>query len=433
MILSKMFRNKFFVLLSLCVLALFGACTEKESDLGVALQDPATLYNGIVDTAYGTAITVFDDTLLTSGLSNVLVGCYSDPVFGSSEGIFYTQITTANDDNVAFDQYTHIDSVILSFSISEIFPYASDSKGYRDLHFEVYQLAESPLKDTAYYANDELPVTNTCFFDGVVRVLENDTVVAKMPLGENFISLIDNHNYESSEAFVQAVKGIRVRIVNDGSPVIATFNLAAANTRLRVYYTYTNADQQSNRTYDFVVSNSAPHFNQYKNNFAGILSTFNTNTGDSVDGSRYLYLSPMGGTNIRVNFNAFVQQFRQQHPYAVIHYAELLMPVADIAPDDKPERIIAFKCFNDGSVVDIPDLYDTYTSSGFDGKYNSTNGCYRIRVTQHFQKLVKSGMDLGTLLVLNGRRSSATRTVINGFSNAATSGNPIRIQFVYSE
>ena len=29
---------------------LFASCEEKESDLGVDLQDPATLYNGIVDT-----------------------------------------------------------------------------------------------------------------------------------------------------------------------------------------------------------------------------------------------------------------------------------------------------------------------------------------------------------------------------------------------
>ena len=78
-------------------------------------------------------------------------------------------------------------------------------------------------------------------------------------------------------------------------------------------------------------------------------------------------------------------------------------------------------------------MFDAYTSSGYDGRYNEASGCYRLRITQHFQKIVKSGMDLGTLLVLNDRRSSAMHTVINGSNATLTVSNPIRIQFVYSE
>ena len=426
-------KRFFHFAICLSALLILNACDEKESDLGVDLQDPSTLYEGIVDTAYGTAMTVYDDSLLTSGQSSVLVGCYSDPVFGTSEGIYYTQITTANDAGVEFDQNSIIDSAVLSFAVSDIYTSASSSKGYRDLHFEIYQLAESPMKDTAYYATDELTVTNNCLFDDVVRVVQSDTMVASMKLGDNFISQISNCSYSSSAEFAEAIKGMRVRLVNDGTPVMATLNLAASNTRIRVYYKYVNGEETISRTYDFDVSNSAPHFNGYKNNFAGPLATFNTNTSDSIDGSRYLYLSPMGGANIKLNFNAFVQQFRQQHPYAIIHYAELLLPVADISPADKPSMIVALKCFNDGTVVNIPDMYDAYTSSGFDGKYDSGNGYYRLRVTQHFQKLVKSGMDLGTLLLINGRRSSALRTVINGCDATLTGNNPVRIQFVYSE
>ena len=141
----------------------------------------------------------------------------------------------------------------------------------------------------------------------------------------------------------------------------------------------------------------------------------------------------MGGTNVRVCFDSFVSQFRQQHPYAVIHYAELVLPLADIAPDDRPDLIAAFKCFNDGTIANIPDMFDAYTYSGYDGKYDAARNCYRLRITQHFQKIVKSGMDLGTLLVLNGRRTSALRTVLNGGDLSATGGNPFRIEFVYSE
>lgn len=427
--------NRFFLafFLTFAGLGLLVSCNEKESDLGVDLQDPATLYNGIIDTAYGIAYTVFDDSLLTSGQSNALIGCYSDNVFGMSEGILFTQITTANDGGVEFDQYSHIDSAILSFSLANVYPDATGSKSYHNLHFEVYQLAEKLLRDSAYYAFDDVPVNSVCFFDDVVSVAQSDSMVVSMNLNENFLALVRNQRYGSAEEFEEMMKGVRIRLVNDGTPMMATVNLAASATRLTTYYRYINGSDTIARTYDFVVSQTAPHFSRFVNNYSGSLATFNANTADSVDGSRYLYLSPMGGTNIKVNFNAFVQQFSQLHPYAVIHYAELLMPVADIAPADKPDMIVAFKCYNDGTVVSIPDIYDTYTYSGFDGKYNADQGYYRMRITQHLQKIVKSGMDLGTLLVLNGRRSSALRTVINGSDPTMTANHPICIRFVYSE
>ena len=160
---------------------------------------------------------------------------------------------------------------------------------------------------------------------------------------------------------------------------------------------------------------------------------FNSSTTDSVDGNRYAYLCPMGGTNIKVYFDSFVSDFHRQHPFAVIHHAELILPIADVAPNSKPELLAAFKCYLDGYVVSIPDMYDTYTSAGYDGHYDAERRCYRMRITQHLQKMLNSGMDLGTLLVISGRRSSPEHTVINGADLTATSGNPIRIEFVYSE
>ena len=51
-------RKKLFFPLALLLLLVPCACTEEESDLGVNLQDPFTIYNGIRDTAYVTACTL---------------------------------------------------------------------------------------------------------------------------------------------------------------------------------------------------------------------------------------------------------------------------------------------------------------------------------------------------------------------------------------
>ena len=63
------------------LLFLFPACTEKESDLGVDLQDPFSLYSGIRDTAYMTGCTIYDDSLWTAGYQYGIFGDYEDDVF----------------------------------------------------------------------------------------------------------------------------------------------------------------------------------------------------------------------------------------------------------------------------------------------------------------------------------------------------------------
>jgi len=257
--------------------------------------------------------------------------------------------------------------------------------------------------------------------------------VASVPLNSQMIQLLENHSYTTAESFQEAIKGLRVRVINDGNPTMLTVNLSASATRMTTYYTYCNGADTIYRTYDFIVAQSAAHYNQFKNHYAGSLALFNEQPSDSIEGSQYLYLCPMGGTNVKVSFDAFVRQFKENHPYAIIHYAELLLPVSDISEVDRPDLVVALKCYNDGTTVSIPDLYDSYTSSGYDGKYDSDRGLYRLRITQHLQKIMNSGMDLGTLLVLNGRRSSPYHAIVNGTDPAQTSNNPIRIEFVYSE
>ena len=116
----------------------------------------------------------------------------------------------------------------------------------------------------------------------------------------------------------------------------------------------------------------------------------------------------------------------------MFHYAELQLPVADLSPAYKPDMVAALKLNADGSMSSVQDMYDV-SFSGYDGPYSENGKYYRLRITQHLQKMLKAGSDYGTLLVLNARRSSPARLVLNGTSPSATGNNPIRIRFVYSE
>ena len=114
---------------------------------------------------------------------------------------------------------------------------------------------------------------------------------------------------------------------------------------------------------------------------------------------------------------------------AVIHHAELQMPViATTNNAPKPDQVIVSRC-TDSSETYIPDFYDSYTYHGYDGTYDESRNIYRVRITEHLQSLLREERDPGMLLTLNSRRSSARQAVIAG-SNVA---EPIKIVFVYTE
>ena len=97
------------------------ACTEEETDLGVGLQDPFTLYDGVRDTAYVTACTLYDDSLLTAGFSVGVFGRYADANFGRVEAVLYSQISVPQD-GVRITQSVQIDSVVMTLVVDTLFP-----------------------------------------------------------------------------------------------------------------------------------------------------------------------------------------------------------------------------------------------------------------------------------------------------------------------
>lgn len=424
-------RFHLLLILILSVLISFSACNEKESPIGLGLQDPATLYDGIHETVIVNAASFRDDSLTTSFYSTPVIGSYRDRTMGSVTGIFFTQIGMSDENGIVFDEHCNIDSVILSFAVSEIYP----TRILRDnswMHLSVDQLRDPMPSDSTYYFFNNLPIGRNNFFQGTARVQKKDSAnVISMKLNSNVYKLFENQSYPDNESFLKASKGIRVSMKSDGVPTMISLNLAAAATKLTLYYRYiTPGNDTISETKDFKVGSDMTHFNRFEHTFSGNLASF-SHSSDSIPGDRYLYFSPLGGTFVKLDFNDYVAAFHEAHPYAIIHYAEIILPVSDISDNDHPSKIIARLDRGEGNYV--PDLLDAFTYQGFDGAYHHDSQGYRLRITQHFQNAVSKGKDDGTLLFLNTRRYSPRRVIINGTDPVKTNGNPCRIEFVYSE
>ena len=402
-------------LLMLCATA----CTDKESEIGLGLTDPSTLYNGKLDTiCANAAYSLRDDSLMTTNYSYGIIGNYNDPLFGRVSSTLYSQIGLASGmSSINFDEVT-IDSVVLSLVSDGLFP---DTSLTYSFHFEVMQLDEPLLSDSVYYSFDTLRVNpSAIFYNQSINVRNTDTVV-RLVLNPTINSILSQSG--QSEDFLENTKGLRIRIVPDGDDGMLGINFAASATCLTAHYHY--GSDTTSYYYEFLVGAGVSHFTHFTHDYSGTIF----DGVDSIDGSQRLYLEPLAGFNARLDFTTQIQAFRAAHPYAVVHHAELLLPTTTDAPANKPDQIMVLTLGDNGVQTYIPDYVDAYTYRGFDGTYDNDRGLFRVRVTQYLQQMLRRGYDTGTTVLLDARRSSALRTILCG----PQSSNPLKIAFVYTE
>ena len=417
--------KKLFFPLGILLFLIPAACTEKESDLGVDLQDPFTLYNGIRDTAYMTGCTIFDDSLWTAGYPFGIFGDYEVGVFGKVKAVTYSQIVISSTTGINLSDDVIIDSVVMTLLIDTVYPVLPDSTPI-PLHFVINQLAE-PLKDSTYlvsYASESMEESNVCFFDDVVTYYADSV---RLRMREDIYPVLKQNC--TTEEFAKRVKGFSLKLADNSNKMVSV-DFSATDTRLTLYYHTANADSLR---YVFVISSDAGRSMYFQHDYTGtVLAPIASHAADSIDGSQLLYLEPLGGTRLRLNMQPFLDEFRAKHPWAVIHYAELILPVNEVSDTQPPVRIMANKILADGNSILVTDadfINNNYAYVGFDGYYNKEKKCYRLRVSRHLQELLRSGKDHGTELYIDARRTSAFRTVLNG----TASQNPVRIDFVYTE
>lgn len=393
------------LLLALCALT---ACTDDSTDMGRVLVNDNTEYNGkeytmAVDTAYS----LRDDSLLTTGNSQIIIGNYTDAVFGKVTSQYFTQITLPNATTSVALNDVEIDSVVLTMVPQDLFPDTSLSYSMR---FEVVQLEEAIDASGTYYATDNLAVNSSAVvYDGTVTVT-SATKTVDLHLGGPIIDIL--RTTADRDQFATETKGLRISIAETGSDNgMVTFDLSDTRTGIRIFYHY-NSDTTY---YDFSISNGK-HFTHCEHDYSGTALDGQT----SLDGGNRLYMDPLGGFNIVVGFDRAIRTFHTEHPMAVIHSAELLLPLATEADGRHPKRLIA----TNGTRYIID-----YISAGVDGYYNSDSNWYRIRMPQHLQGMLRDGYDHGTHLLIDARGSVAERTVINGYNET----DKVRIKLIYTE
>ena len=448
--------TRHYLLFIIAVIILLSACYKDPSKVGFDIQPPSDridLYGN--DTAIlFLSYTVEHDSVSTTNLKELLLGSMNDPVFGSTQAAFNSQFRLSKI-NPNFGKNVKFDSICLHLAYSGRW---GDSTTMLTAH--VYRLRDSLWLNSDsitnnYYATDKIeydpiPLGTKTFldqpFDSVnlkrfwlKRNTEMHAPFLSIRLDDKFGEelLRDSIIFESNDNFLKKYYGLRVAVdsVAAGSfGKILSFNPFSAETKLVLYY----SNSETDTSYTFVIDkdNRAIRFNEYRINHTTACTDLQNqlNGASPALGNQRLYLQPLSGVRIKVNFEG-IEKLREQWEQDknfVINEAKLYLNNAE--PYDKnlpPSQELTIYTVKDGKTISTPD--------GIQGtlrvKFNSSKNRYEMPITRYLQKrILDSTMDNDNLYIsVSGASSDPNRVVLYGNNPNPDNEKKVKIRILMSK
>lgn len=319
-----------FLLLSFVIIQ---SCKKKDSLVGKDTINQDDLLNAtVIDTFSLNTYTIWEDSVITSTSSVALLGNYVDPVFGSVDASFYTQLRLPSTNPNFGDLATIVvDSFVLGLKYSEVYGTLEDQT------FEIYELADTMDVSTIYYSFDSKAIKSNNLIDPNRSTLTPDPfkdikidtstfdpqlrLYIDTNLAKQFMSEANNStgSFASNAAFASYFKGLYVKSASNfssGQGAVFSFDINDPISKLTIYYKQAGVK----KTFDFLINSSAAKFNHLNID----------NTGTSVEsvvnypstGNDYFYTQAIASRGV-----VEIPGLENLGNNIIIHEASLLLPV----------------------------------------------------------------------------------------------------------
>lgn len=253
-----------------CLALVATSCKKKKSPIGEeALPPGSVLSSSGVDTFQLLTYTIEEDSTVSMDPRFNLLGSYNDPVFGTVDASFYTQLTVEGF-NPDFPLNYTVDSVVMAFEFGGYYGEISEQT------FEVFQVNEELTRDSSYLSSSSASTNGTPLVAGTGNILPDPLTEAvvgedtlnpqlRIPLINSFGEYIMNlaANSSDSETFLNGCQGLYFKVSNGmQSPGVGTIlYLATTNPASKMTVYYTDDDTGDSLEFDFLVSGSLVDFN----------------------------------------------------------------------------------------------------------------------------------------------------------------------------
>jgi hypothetical protein len=402
--------NKIF-LLSLTIGLIAFSCSDPNT-IGLEVQPSSD--NIIISDAssfsWQNSQTKSEDSLITVGPLNLILGEIDDLDFGLNTGGFYTQILL-QENNTDLGNNPTVDSVVLSYTYSGYYGDLEDFS--RILMMEI----EEPIyKDSTYYSTKKIE-----YFGMPYNFIESfslntnsdENPVLKMnlknQLGQKILDF-GNDILKDNESFLEQFYGLALSA--ESQSTMLYLNPDGTNSYFKIYY-HNDSSGSDTLSLDFELGGDAARINLFNDK----------NEISILEDSSRIYIQSMAGYKAKITLNN-VDSIKALLEMKVINQVIMTFDVTGGSQSeyDAHEKLVLVRVNNEGENIFLSD-FTIEGDAHFGG--NIEDNQYKFNLTRYFYQLLNDEFYTNELYLLPaGAAVNANRTILN---------SDIKLQIFYSE
>lgn len=421
-------KSMYKVIILFAFAALLASCTSDfNNEKYVVGKDYLENMDGVilVDTLTVEVSTVNLDSLVTSSQKRILVGNYTDPVFGKLKSESYFELTSNNYKLKSSTTSTDFTNLVYD-SIAVILRY--DHYYYGDT-LQHQTLSVHRLKEKVLYEDEATDFYNTSVLDYNPASLGTITYKPEpnrkdsiyIPIsdayGQELFQKLKTQEVATEDDFINNFNGLMIKSVGEtGSSVIGFSASGAKSSILRLYYSDTEEINEESIYKDFYISNSARQFNSVSLDRNGTIIQ-NLQPGSSSQPSgltgNQSFIQAGSGIVCRLDFPSLKRLYELSENGAIVDAQLLLRPVKNTYSDVYPLK--------DSLSVYVADQYNRISDVLYD--YNDAQIFALLnQETDEFHENIGYSISIGGFLNKELTKKSGSRsTLLFTFPSASKS------------
>gem|GEM_PF-1742045 len=423
------------LMLVLPALALvFAQCEKEPEEFGEQIMHPDDSIKARFDTTYimdsrvvrsdsfSTLYHFFDTPDYITEYSDMLIGGYVDPHFGSFKASFITQI--GKSDSINFDEVPlQVEGANLYFHIKKIYPEIPS-----DAEMHVYKINKDLRIDNPYYNNID-PLE---FYDPANKISEStefigDSII-KVKLTHDFATFLttaDDTTMADVGDFKDFFPGIYAEMAfPQGEGFINKLHLTSDTSHLELSFKEIDSEEAPD-TLEYPINQGAIRFNLFKHDYqTASFPVVNANhflNNDEAKNDSILLISGLGGTRAKLTLPEDIKQRFKQDSNFLARAEIVVKPIKQYNDFLFPDAVSMYTYANDTTYVNISD------NNFFNGKYDEDANLYSCNITSFVQAYIEGDAGNSVYLHVPNPRFEPGQLIVTGTGHP----NPIKLKIKY--
>lgn len=373
-------------------LFIFNSCKDDLNNVGIGIQPEEDFLTVTLDTLeFNVSMYRADSLSVTQGVVFPQIGTYTDPDFGVTKNVFYTQfdLPGANLD-LGNPDSLEVDSVVLVVTTTQ--------RHYGSLipqEMLISELAEDYFEDSTYYSNTNLAVLggNLIAPGSELTTVSNaglftygDSIYSEInfkldnALGDRFLDQSGETPFNSDEDFQEFFKGVSLESVSEDGALISIFP-SASNAGIFVYY-------RDNGVVLDTLSVFFPMNNE--SSFSATTHDYSSTTfGDfstPISGAENIYLQGVEGVLAGVEISNIATL--ETTDLSAVNRAELIIPVVPNSTLNYSPPSVIYLLAN-YTAEESEFVADMCNGLAIGGLYDEDENAYVFNMSLHLGEMIK--------------------------------------------